>query len=256
MDGNVVLRGGELYHLQRSFYIREGMLQFNGNDPKVDPLINARAEVRDSNDDGPVTIIMVMENVPLSELEKTMPRYESIPSLSQLEIYSLLGQAPSMDADAAAPDVGPLLRSTTEMILQTVVFRRAEQIIRNSLGLDMFSFRTQVLQNAVFEAVRNRDPNEQPATVGNYLDNTTVFMGKYFLPDLFGQLMVTFRYDPYQKEYGGMRPELDLGLDFQTPLFDVRWNIHPENPGYLATDKWMSEIIGSQSISLVWRWSL
>ena len=264
LEGDIVLRGGELYHLARSFYIREGQLQFFGNDPNMEPLISARAEIRDYNEDGPVTIYMIMEKVPLSEFERTMPRYESVPSLSQLEIYGILGQAPLMDnvpdtaSSSSRSSTEVLIRSGTDVLIHTLVFRRVERGIRNIFGLDMFSFRTQVIQNAIYEAARsrNRSPDDPPATVGNYLDNTAVFMGKYFLPNMFGQLIFAFRYNPNQREFGGMKPELDLGLDFRTPLFDIRWNVHPEYPEYILTSRWMEEFVGHQSISLVWRWSL
>ncbi|MCL1814924.1 MAG: translocation/assembly module TamB [Treponema sp.] len=247
MDGDVVLRGGELFQLQRSFFIREGLLQFNGNDPQVDPRISVKAEFRDRNDDGPVTIAMILDRVALSELEKTMPRFETTPSLSQLEIYSILGQAPSLDA-AESNTLDPIIKTSIDMILQTVVFRRAERTIRNALGLDMFSFRTQILQNALFEAVRNRDPEEQPSTMGNYLDNTAVFMGKYIGRDLFFQTILSFRYDQYQREFGGMKLEPEIGFDLRTPLFDVRWNLRPLYGENL--------FVSDQSISLIWRWSL
>jgi len=254
MDGNIALRGGELFHISRSYYIREGLLEFNRNDPTLNPLISARGEIRDNNDEGPVTIYMIMDKVPLSELENTIPRYESIPSLSLLEIYSLLGQAPPMDNVAPLNTFNPMIRSIADatVILQPVVFRPIEQRIRNILGLDMFSLRTQILQNAVFETARNREPDEQPATMGNYLDNTAVFMGKYFGPYLFGQAMLAFRYDPYRTEYGGMRPELNIGLDLRSPLFDVRWNA---GPLYLE-NLYVNDFVSNQSISIIWRWSL
>ncbi|MCL1928427.1 MAG: hypothetical protein FWG07_06525 [Treponema sp.] len=254
MDGNITLRGGELFHISRSYYIREGLLEFHGNDPYLNPLISARGEIRDNNDDGPVTIFMIMDKVPLSELENTTPRYESIPALSLLEIYSILGLAPPMNTVAPLNTFNPMLRSFADatVILQPVVFRPIEQTIRNILGLDMFSLRTQILQNAVFETVRNREPDEQPATMGNYLDNTAVFMGKYFGPQLFGQAMLAFRYEQYRREYGGMRPELNIGLDLRSPLFDVRWNVgalHLEN-------LYLNDFVSNQSISLIRRWSL
>jgi hypothetical protein len=199
---------------------------------------------------------MFMENVPLNDLTKTMPRYESSPSLSPLEIYGILGQAPPMESvvsSASSAALNPLLQTGAELILQRVVFRPVEQRIRNLLGLDMFSFRTQIIQNAVFETVRNRGPDEQPATFGNYLDNTTVFIGKYLGPDLFSQAMLSFQYDPTRREFaGGMRPELELGLDLRTPLFDIRWNL---GPLHLESLK-ISDFVSNQSFSLVWRLSL
>jgi len=248
VDGDITLRGGELYHFQRSFYIREGLLRFNGNDPQIDPRMSARAEIRDQNDDGPVTITMVVDNIPLSILLTSVSRFESTPSLSQLEIYSILGQAPSAGFDENQP-LERLIGSTMDMILQTVIFRGTEQRVRNVLGLDMFSFRTQIVQNAVFESIRDRDPDEQSATMGNYLDNTAVFMGKYIGRDLFAQTMVSFQYNQYQTEYWRML-EMDIGLDLHTPLFDIRWNISPQ-PKHFE-----NLFVSDQSISLMWRWSL
>jgi hypothetical protein len=248
LDGDISLRGGELYHLQRSFYIREGQIDFNGNDPRIDPRISARAETRDRNDEGPVTITMIVDNMPLSELLTSIPRYESTPALSQSEIYSLLGQAPPTGTETVVTNANPFLGTLAEMVLQTVVFRRVERQIRNILGVDMFSFRTQILQNTIFEAIRDREPGEQPSTMGNYLDNTAVFVGKYIGEELFFQGIISFRYDQYRKEYGGMILEPEIGLDMRTPLFDVRWNVALQHPEDL--------FVSDQSISLVWRWSL
>jgi hypothetical protein len=249
LDGDVILRGGELYYLQRSFYIREGQIFFNSNAPEIDPLISARAEIRDRNDDGPVTIAMIVDNTPLSTLATSVPRFESNPALSQMEIYSLLGQVPTLGAEVSEQEnVSVFTRTVTELVVQTVFVRKVERQIRNILGVDMFSFRTQILQNAVFEAVRNREPEEQPSTMGNYLDNTAIFIGKYIGSSLFFQTMLSFRYDQYQTEYGGMKLEPDIGIDLQTPLFDVRWNVSPQHPENLY--------VNDQSISLVWHWSL
>jgi hypothetical protein len=248
LDGDISLRGGELYHLQRSFYIRTGQIFFNANDPQINPRISARAETRDRNDEGPVTITMIVDNMPLSDFLTSTPRYESTPALSQTEIYGLLGQAPPAGSETAATNANPLIGSLAEVVLQTVVFRRLERQVRNILGVDMFSFRTQILQNTIFEAVRNREPDEQPSTMGNYLDNTAIFLGKYIGRELFFQGMLSFRYDQYQVEYGGMRLEPELGLDMRTPLFDVRWTVAPQHPEHL--------FVSDQSISLIWRWSL
>jgi len=247
LDGTITLRGGELYYFQRSFLIREGTLKFNGNDPNIDPFMSARAEIRDQNDDGPVIIAMIVDNIPLRDLLSSIPRFESTPSLSQMEIYNILGQAPAVDA-VEGQKLNPLIYSTIDVILQTMIFRGAEQGIRNALGLDMFSFRTQIVQNAVYEGLRNRQPDEKAVTMGNYLDNTAVFMGKYVGSDMFVQTMISVKFDPNQTTFGGVKLETDIGLDFRTPLFDVRWSITPSKLDNL--------FVSDQSISLLWRWSL
>ncbi|MDR1410927.1 MAG: translocation/assembly module TamB domain-containing protein, partial [Spirochaetaceae bacterium] len=89
LNGDVNLRSGEIYYLQRSFYIRDGALAFNENELQFDPRLTVRAEIRDRTDDGPVTISMIVENEPLLSFEA---RFESSPPLSQVDILSLLGQ--------------------------------------------------------------------------------------------------------------------------------------------------------------------
>jgi hypothetical protein len=246
LKGTITLRGGEIYNFQRSFLIREGTLKFSDSDSKIDPYISARAEIRDQNEDGPVILAMIVDNIPLRDFRDTVPRFESTPSLSQIEIYGMLGQASSSN-DTDGQNLNPLISTAADM-LQTMFFRGAEQKIRNVLGLDMLSFRTQLLQNAYYEGIRNRQPDEKAVTIGNYLDNTAVFMGKYVGQDMFVQTMLSLKYDPLQVDYGGVKPELDIGLDFQTPLFDVRWSLTPSNA--------QNMFISDQSISLVWRWSL
>jgi hypothetical protein len=107
----------------------------------------------------------------------------------------------------------------------------------------MFSFRTQALSNVLFQAFGSQDPIIQNRSMmGNFFDNTTVFMGKYLGSDLFFQAMLSLRY-----EMGSLTFEPDVGIDFRTPLVDVQWNVnfrHPENM-----------FVNDQTISLMWRWN-
>jgi hypothetical protein len=112
----------------------------------------------------------------------------------------------------------------------------------------MFSLRTQVLQNAVFQVFGTQDPVAQnQSVVGNFFDNTAVSIGKYLGSDLFFQTIIALRYDEYSYEYGGLRLEPDIGIDFRTPFMDVRWNLSPRHPENLY--------VSDQSISFIWRWT-
>ena len=249
LDGDISLRGGEIYYFQRSFFIREGKVFFSPNDPELDPYISTRAEIRDQNEEGPVVISMIVDYTPLSSF---LPRFESNPPLSQIEIYSLLGQAPVEGQESQV-----LVRSVADLLTQFAVIRRTERQIRDALGLDMFTIRTQVLQNALLQVLNmgntvyisdnERIPEQNRNTIGNYFDNTAVFMGKYIGSDLFVQTMVSLRYDPYQEQFGGLRLEPDIGLDLRTPLANVRWNVSPRHQEHL--------FISDQSFSLIWRWT-
>jgi hypothetical protein len=261
LNGDISLLGGEIYYFQRSFFIREGEIYFSQNDPQIDPYISTRAEIRDRTSDGPVTISMIVDNSPLSRLS---PRFESSPSLSQLEIYSLLGQIPAEGQQSEA-----LVRLMPDLLAQFIPIRQVERGIRDILGLDMFTVRTQVLQNALLMALNTNNsgtgataadaanPDYRPEQaknsnqLGNYFDNTAVYMGKYLAPDLFAQATIAMRYDQNREAYGGLRFEPDIGLDLRSPFGDIRWKLSPRNIESVT----IQDMIKDQSFSLVWRWS-
>jgi hypothetical protein len=256
--GDVDLRSGEIFYFQRSFYIREGILFFNENEIQFEPRISARAEVRDQTDEGPVTISMIIDNAPLTDFTA---RFESDPALSQVEIFSLLGQnltgAPSEDGSGGIQDTF-VLSASSDLLAQFSVVRRFERYIRDFLRLDMFSIRTQVLQNAVLQAAGLRDPVDRDGGVGNYFDNTTVFLGKYLGANMFAQAMLSLRYDENQTTIGalssqglalggGLVLEPDIGFEIRGPRFGVRWNFVPRHLENMFID--------DNSFTLTWRWS-
>ena len=250
--GDVALRSGEIYYFQRSFYIRQGVLSFNENEIQFDPRITLRAETRDRTDTGPVTISMLADNAPLLSFNA---RVESSPPLSQMEISALLGQnITGVSGDNAVQ--AAFLASTADIFIQFGLIRRMERVIRDFLRLDMFSFRTQILQNAVMSLW---SPVDRVGLVGNYFDNTTVFLGKYIGSNIFGQGMLLLRYDEDNQPLGGLNRtnrglsigdytiELDFGIEMHSPLFDVRWSISPLHVENMFID--------DMSFSVLWRWT-
>jgi hypothetical protein len=250
LQGDVKLRSGEIFYFDRSFYIREGTLFFNENEIQFDPRISARAEIREQSEEGPVTLSLIIDNAPLRSFT---PRFESRPPLSQMEIFSLLGQVPE-GAPGSAGDRGNILVSTSvDALTQFTVMRRLQRELRNFMGLDMLSLRTQLLQNVVFQATginRNRSQDqegtdERQQRAGNYFDNTTVFIGKYIGSDIFVQSLFSFRYDENKQTWGGLKLEPDIGIEMQSPLFTIGVNLVP-----LHSENWFIEDL---SFSLTWR---
>ena len=89
IDGDIGFKGGEVFYFKRSFYIREGKIFFQENETKFDPVLSARAELREITDEGEdVTIYLVLEERPISQFS---PRFESKPLLSNAEIFRMLG---------------------------------------------------------------------------------------------------------------------------------------------------------------------
>ncbi|MDR1177920.1 MAG: translocation/assembly module TamB [Spirochaetaceae bacterium] len=245
VTGDVSLRSGEVFYFQRSFYIREGILSLNENEDKFDPLLSARAEIRDRNDEGPVTIAMIIDHAPLSSFT---PRFESNPPLSQMEIVSLLGQ--NLTGTTGNENTGRMLAlSTTDLFVQSRVIRRFERGVRNFLNLDMFSIRTRVLQNAVMRITGLDDPVDGGSEFGNYFDGTTISFGKYIGADMFFQTMLSVRYDPVKanSSTGGLKIEPDISIEWRGPLFNIQWNLVPQHPENLFID--------DLSFTLNWKWS-
>jgi hypothetical protein len=228
--GDVKLRSGEVFYFERSFYIRSGMLSFREDQDRFDPRISVRAEVRDRASAGPVTISMVVDNAPLRSFT---PRFESSPALSQTEILSLLGQSLVGIAGEDGSISNPFLASSADLIAQSQVMRRVQGALRDLLHLDMFSVRTQFIQRAAFGFMGIQEqPVDRIGWVGNYFDNTSVFIGKYIGSEMFAQAMLSLRYDEKKRTFGGYTFEPDFGIELRSPLGNIRWNLvptHPEN---------------------------
>jgi hypothetical protein len=241
INGDVNLRSGEIFYLERNFYIREGTLFFKENEVDFDPRISARAEIRDQAGIGPVTISMIIDNAPLRSFS---PRFVSTPPLSQLEIYSLLGQAPQGEGDQRNLAASVAMDS----LAQFTVINRLQRQVRNFLGMDMLSMRTQLLQNVVIQAASGRffdNASDRPYRIGHSCDNTTVVRGTDIRKDVFGEAMLSFKYDEYKIDWGGLVLEPELGFELRNPLFDIQFNmvlLHPENL-----------FINDASFSLLWR---
>jgi hypothetical protein len=245
--GDVNLRSGEIFYFERNFFIRSGTLSFNENEQQFDPRISARAETKDRTNEGPVTISMIVDNAPLLSFQA---RFESSPALSQMEIFSLLGQSITGTPDSTEGGTinNAFLASSADLLAQFQVVRRMERTIRDFLRLDMFSIRTQVLQNYVFQAMGlEKDPVDRIATVGNYFDNTSVFVGKYIGSDMFIQSMVSLRYDETKPTLGGYTFEPDFSVELRSPLGNIRWNLVPTHP-----ESWY---ISDNSFTISWNWA-
>jgi len=255
LNGNINIRSGELFYFDRSFYIRQGTLNLRENENQFDPRITARAEIRERAESGAVTISMIVDNQPLRNFE---PRFESNPSLTQLELYSILGQnfnanqsGETMELQrfllTSTTDILTQIISSSEVLSQFVFFRQIERNIRDFLRLDMFSVRSRFFQNAVLSGVTGftQAPMDRNFTVGNYFDNTSVFMGKYVGSDMFIQLMIAMRYNENDTRLGGLVIEPDLGIELQSPYVNIKWSFFPYHP-----ETWW---VSDNSITLSWR---
>jgi hypothetical protein len=269
LKGEVRLRSGEMFYAQRNFYLRSGVLTFNENESQFDPRLSVRAEMRERTSDGNVTISMIVDNQSLLSFS---PRLESTPALSQAEILSLLGEnifgTASETASADNRNIITFASTGLEILTQLAGYRRFENFVRDKiLHVDMFSARTQALQNLLFfNQMSTQDQNAKNSqnmqngqlSIGNFFDNTSIYIGKYFGSDMFGQLMLNMRYDENRIYMQGLSLEPEFSLEFNTPFFDIQWQLAIDHFEYLWTDpRAIKDLwLPNNSISIVKRWNL
>ena len=258
INSDVKIRSGELFYVNRNFFIRQGSIIFKETESNFNPMFSVRADIRDRVDAGPVVISMIVDNQPLLKFN---PRFESSPSLTQLEIYSILGQNFGVaqgeeNSDQAnrflltsTTDVLTHLIGTSDVLSQFVFFRQFERQVRDTLRLDMFSVRTRFLQNLAVSGTTGfgQTPVDRSNRVGNYFDNTSVFIGKYIGKHMFISGMLTARYDENSNFLGGVRIEPDIGIELDSPFVNIRWDFFPYNP----QNWWVTD----HSITLSWSMS-
>lgn len=247
---DITLRGGEIAWLNRNFYMKEGRIVFNETQDSIDPKVTLRAETRERDENGNmVTIILSANNQPVSTFN---PTFTSNPAKSEREIMQLLGQVISADSKG----MSDILGSGGDFFLQSTVMRRVENTLRELLNFDIFSIRTNVVQNSL-KLSMDENTNNKQLSVGNFIDNSTVYMGKYFGSSIYVDSMLHWSYDENKIDNGGsvngvvFQPE--LGFEMTSPFVNIRLGVAPDidslQKGLLNT--W----VPSTSMTLSWKFA-
>ncbi len=247
LDGEVPIRSGEIIYLNSSFYIKEGEIHFSDDDESFDPSISIVAECKTRDEDSePVTITLSVEKQHLSNLS---PRLSASPAKSEREIMEILGGIITANASNAAA----FALATGDYAIQTVVIRRLENALRDFFNFDIFSVRTMVVQNAVKQSL-NRNSSSSNNLVGNYLDGTTVYIGKYFGDTLFADAMLRLDYDKNRVNseyaYDGIAFKPELGFELAAPFAKIRWSVSPDLESILNM-----KIVENTALTLSWKFN-
>ena len=226
--GSLDLRGGEIMYVGRNFYLKEGRLVFNATEDNIDPLVSFKAEIRERDTDGrQVKIILSAENQLLSQLS---PSISASPAKSEAEIMELLGQALLADSGDSDMPMAQIAISLMDYGMQMAFFRQVERRLRNILKFDIFSFRTTVVQNTMLQMF-NLNKGRQ-ISIGNFLDNSTVYVGKYFGDAIYADAMLQIVYDEtkFDKDrfLSGLKLQPEIGFEMNSPYATIRWSISPD----------------------------
>lgn len=250
LDGIIELRTGDITYLNRNFYLKQGVLKFNDRDPEFNPTISVKAETREKDESGnDVTIIMSVENQPLMDFS---PTFSSVPAKSETEIRTILGEIVKGDSDS----VTNLLIATSDYAFQSIVGRNIENKLRDFLNFDILSIRTLVLQNALKASFSTEkiETKEDKFSIGNLLDNSTVYIGKYIGSDLYLDALMHWSYDESRVNDfmtpGGLVFKPEIGLEIEAPFANIKWKMAPE-----FTNVFDRKLVSSTSVTLTWKFT-
>jgi len=245
MTGLANLRGGEITYIKRNFYIKEGNIKFVETMNGFVPLLTLRAEIRDKDLDGkPVKLIMNMKDQSLINNSDTwISKITADPAKSETEVLQLLGQVVTGETTRSTI-LKDTLTNATDLVSQITFAKNIENKIRDFLHLDVLSFRTQVVQNLVFGNLFKK-PEQESLKLGDYLDNTSFYIGKYFGSAIYADAALHLsNYDQLKDPFLDTRKPVyksilfqpELGLEMATPFFNLRWAISPTNLNTLFVD--------------------
>jgi hypothetical protein len=254
LNGILTLKSGEINYFGKVFNLTEGIMTFNEDQNKFDPYLSVKAEIRTHDEDGEETVISMIYDAPISVLLTSFePRFSSIPSKSQNEILTMLGQS-FIPYDVQQEDWGAVpIRIAGDYLLEPNVIRPVEDILKDSLGLDMISIRTNIVENAILDRIYFNEyyvNADYDFSLGRYLDNTSFFMGQYLGSNLFLSGSMQFKYTEEMQENPlldslNLQTIFNFGLELKTPLLIISWNYSPGLTG--------ENFVADNQITLKWK---
>lgn len=250
VQGELAARGGDLIYFDRQFLLREGQIRFGGDDSRIDPRLVVRAEARERDPQGEPVRLILQADTTLSQFGPNTVRLSSDPPQSALLLDALvrgpLAQGDRPDAGAAAGLSAAAFSG--ELMTQVALLRPVERALREALGVDMVSIRSQFVQTLAQDVVGASVSGGVVPGTGNPLDNTSLSFGKYLGSDLF--LTMLLRLDTSVGQPDDDLPllsDVELGLEWATPFFMLEWSFLPRNLNTL--------FVTDNTVSLRWRWS-
>ncbi len=225
--GDVELRGGDLFFIDRTFYLRNGLVSFTEDEARFDPTVTVRAETRERSDDETLSVYVDVDSR-LSMFDPQNVRISSDPPRPRPQLEAMLGApfgTPTTDDDVN------LLALAGGAVSQFGLVGPMERDVRRSLDLDLFSIRTDIVSNLLRAPLGVTRPD--------LLDNTTIVVGKYIGDDLFFEGRMRVESDD-ASAISELRTSLEFSLEWPTPFFLLEWSVLPSLTDPFQTDNQLS----------------
>ena len=246
-NGDIPVKSGEIIYLNSSFYIKNGRILFSPKDENFDPYVWLTAETRENDESGnEILITLSVDHQRISELS---PKLTSSPARSEKEIMEILGNMAIANSD----NVGAFMLATGDYALQTMLMRKVENSLRDFFNFDILSLRTMVVQNALKNSL-SQSSDSRGMNIGNFLDNTTVYIGKYFGSDLYADALLRLSYEKGRlnddSAWQGLVLKPEFGFEMAAPFANIRWSIAPA-----LSDLARNNIVIIPSLTLSWKFN-
>ena len=238
-DGAMALKTGQVYYFQNDFIIKEGSVDLSernllGTESVIPVVLNLRAEITDYDSDGNKVIIsMMLQN---ATLDNITPRFSSTPAMSENEILAMLGQSVlasgALDRTLSLSSLAKFAATARETLTRVGVLESNKNysitgIVRSSLGLDIFSARSNILSNVIIDALPGEITGRADVSIlARYLDRTSLFAGKYIGDNWFVKVRLMLKADSnvrLSKNVGHFLAkdlilDTEISLDWDTPM--------------------------------------
>lgn len=238
-DGGVSLKTGQVYYLHNDFIIKEGSVdlterKYSGNSSAIPFLLNLTAELTDYDADGnKITISLILQD---STLDNISPRFSSIPAKDEKDILAMLGQSvlssSALDQSLSLSSLASFAATATDALTKVGIIESNTTYsigatIRNALGLDIFSARSNIVSNVIINALPgDMTGRSNVSMLARYLDMTSIFAGKYLSPDWFIKVRLMLKADTGVKKSDktghflakDLILDTEISLDWETPM--------------------------------------
>ena len=242
MDGEFALKTGQVYYFQNDFIIREGTVDLRERklrdlESSFPLVLNLTADITDYDADGnKVVISLILQN---STLDNINPRFSSTPMKSENEILAMLGQSvlssSALDQSLSLSSLASLAATATDALTRVGILESNKNysisgIVRNSLGLDIFSARSNIISNVLIDALPGDFAGKSNVSMlARYLDGTSIFAGKYLTTDWFIKIRLMLKSENNtnnSNDFGHFLAkdlilDTEVSLDWDTPMGTV-----------------------------------
>lgn len=242
LDGSLYIKSGYLLFYLRNFFVKSALVTFAETAQKFDPLVTASAELRETNQEGPVIISLELKDSPISDLR---PRLSSMPSMPESQLIALMsGGVLSTTSAQGTVGIREAVIASSEFLPQFNLYKSFENRVRQQLGLDVVYLRSTFLQRWLLDISKPSGEPEPDDPLARYLDKSELYVGKYIGNAAFLHGSVRLREDPLVAA-SQLRLDSEIGIELDSPFGILSWSLSPGSGD--------GALVEGQKLSLSWR---